>query len=239
MRAAGGIRRDMSPGRRVIASAPESDTEAVTYKVGDKVEAKFGGGDKWYKGVIVRANRDGSYAIDYEDGDKELRVPTSLMRAAGRPRSRSPGKGGFDTDDDLAVSFKRGDHIEARYRGGRRWLPGRVFRDNRDGTYDIRYDDGDEEKGVASSMIRAKPRGRADTFDSDADVAVNYKVGDKVEAKFGGGDKWYKGVIVRANRDGSYAIDYEDGDKELRVPTSLMRAAGRPRSRSPGKGGFD
>ena len=60
---------------------------------------------------------------------------------------------------------------------------------NRDGTYDVRYDDGDEERRVESRMIRrlggaSSPRGRG-AMDSDADES--YKMGDKVEARFKGG----------------------------------------------------
>jgi hypothetical protein len=45
------------------------------------VEARFGGEDEWYKGEIKEANLDCTYAIEYEDGDKEEKVARSLIRA--------------------------------------------------------------------------------------------------------------------------------------------------------------
>ena len=45
--------------------------------------------------------------------------------------------------DDM---FEEGDKVEALYKGkGTKWFSGVVKRVNRDGTYEIRYDDGDNE----------------------------------------------------------------------------------------------
>ena len=42
--------------------------------------------------------------------------------------------------------FEEGDKVEALYKGkGTKWFSGVVKRVNRDGTYEIRYDDGDNE----------------------------------------------------------------------------------------------
>ena len=40
--------------------------------------------------------------------------------------------------------------VEADYKG-KGYYPGRIKRDNRDGTYDINYDDGEKEIGVRPS----------------------------------------------------------------------------------------
>ena len=44
--------------------------------------------------------------------------------------------------------------VEARYRGKSRYYPGKISRDNRDGTYDINYDDGEREMGVREELIK-------------------------------------------------------------------------------------
>jgi hypothetical protein len=91
-----------------------------------------------------------------------------------------------------------GDKIEARYRGGPKWFPGRCVGDNRDGTYDIRYNDGDDEKKVPGHMIR-KIGGGDDsnhTGSSNNENSVNsFRIGDKIEARYQGGSKWFKGRI--------------------------------------------
>ncbi len=50
--------------------------------------------------------------------------------------------------------FREGDKIEARYRGGSKYYPGKISYDNRNGTYDIDYDDGEKERRVEASLIR-------------------------------------------------------------------------------------
>ena len=46
------------------------------------VEARHGGGAKYYPGKIARDNRDGTYDVDYNDGDKENNVPASRIKCA-------------------------------------------------------------------------------------------------------------------------------------------------------------
>lgn len=54
-----------------------------------------------------------------------------------------------------AVSFKPGDRIEARWKRGSLWYPGRVGTVNADGTYAVEYDDGDREPRVGPELVRA------------------------------------------------------------------------------------
>ena len=77
-------------------------------EVGDKIEARFGGRSRWFKGKISRKNRDGSYDVLYNDGDRERGVKSDLIRRIGgsssSSRSKSPGrsssKGNKDTDNE-------------------------------------------------------------------------------------------------------------------------------------------
>src|SRR3546814_9015562 len=46
------------------------------------------------------------------------------------------------------------DLVEARFRGGARWYGARVTAKNRDGTYDLHYDDGDDERRIDTKLIR-------------------------------------------------------------------------------------
>ena len=58
---------DTFPGGRTPAKAPQ-------LKEGQDVEARFGGEGEWFPGTIKTINADGSYDIDYADGDKETKV---------------------------------------------------------------------------------------------------------------------------------------------------------------------
>ena len=230
-----GGRRSASPKKRDPFDS-ETEAEDTSFREGDKVEARFGGGQEYYPGVIARKNRDGTYAIDYADGDNEGRVKANYIRKVGGRRSASPRKRDpFDSETE-GETFRRGDKVEARYRG--RWLPARVLRHNsRDGTYDVKFDGGDEASGLHAREVRARPgAAKQDPFDSETEAEdTSFREGDKVEARFGGGQEYYPGVIARKNRDGTYAIDYADGDNEGRVKANYIRKVGGRRSASPRK----
>jgi Ca2+-binding EF-hand superfamily protein len=115
----------------------------VSFREGDKVEAKFGGGDDYFPGVISRKNRDGSYAIDYNDGDNESRVAAKLIRKKGGRASASRR--------DIS-NFVRGDKVLANYRD--KWRKGKVLKSHRDGTYDIRFDVGKDVEGIEARDVK-------------------------------------------------------------------------------------
>ena len=50
---------------------------------GAKVEAKLGGKGKWYPGKIEAVNGDGTFAILFDDGDKEPSAKAADVRAVG------------------------------------------------------------------------------------------------------------------------------------------------------------
>lgn len=133
-----------------------------------------------------------------------------------------------------------GDVLEAQWKGRPAWYRGAVRNVCEDGAYDVAYEDGDYEEGVSRHFIR-RPRVllgnvAADPFANDLavpkfgdgsdgesdeaeapqfyrpDQGFNPAVGDKVEAKWHGGFNWYRGFIERVNDDGSFAIQYDDGD---------------------------
>ena len=95
-------------------------------------------------------NTDGTYDIEYDDGDTERRVRKSLVRKVGGDSKRKSKSKYDDTEDDNEIS--RGDRVEARYRGKSKWYKGKITRVNSDDTYDIEYDDGDTERRVKDLM---------------------------------------------------------------------------------------
>ncbi|CAB1107264.1 unnamed protein product [Ectocarpus sp. CCAP 1310/34] len=225
--------------------------DSMEFAEGDRVEARFGGRSRWYKATVERKNRDGTYCLIYADGDEERAVDKSLMRridnGGGLPRSgsRSPGRrvvSGVESETDSATgkTFRVGDDVEARYKGGRKWYPGVVRRVNRDGTMDITYKDGDSERDVDPSLVRSKGGVSVDSLASSS-ADTGFSRGDKVEARFGGRSRWFKATVERENRDGTYHLLYVDGDEERAVEKHLIRriegvgsstADGRAASRS-------
>lgn len=217
---------------QTVSTADADGKNAVEYREGDHVEAKFGGRSRWFKAKVARKNRDGTYHLIYVDGDEEREVDTSLMRRIGEYDARD-SKGGsragastsrnVETDTDIGRKKQRriGDDIEARYKKGKRWYPGVIRAVNRDGTYDIRYKDGDTERDVEPSFVRGK--GEASTSSLESSDSIDFLEGDKVEARFGGRSRWFKATVERKNRDGTYFLRYIDGDEERAVEKDLIR----------------
>jgi len=110
--------------------------------------------------------------------------------------------------------IEEGSRVEANYRDRGKYYPGRVKRDRRDGTYDIDYNDGEQEMRVPADMIR---------LPDEPGATAAPDVGDKVEANFKGRGKWFPGIVKRLRFDGSYDIHYDDGEIEIEVPADLVR----------------
>jgi Ca2+-binding EF-hand superfamily protein len=184
------------------------------------VEAKFKGGSKWFKARVVEVNRDGSYSLRYDDGDEDAKVPPENVRSVdgsgGETKTNEPSSSAAAASETLRM----GDKVEAKFKGGAKWFGARVLSVNRDGTYSLRYDDGDEDSRVPASDVRSVGGSGGKLSKASSESFVR---GDRVEAKFKGGSKWFKARVVEVNRDGSYSLRYDDGDEDAKVPPENVR----------------
>merc|ERR1711916_399877 len=108
----------------------------------------------------------GTYDIKFDDGERKRGVKKSEI------------KGGEDEDDDESdfddrsssrkstKKYRRGDRVEAKVKGWTKYYGGEVTRVNDDGTYDIKFDDGERKRGVKTSEIKG---GKDDDDESDYD----------------------------------------------------------------------
>jgi len=286
------------------------------FRIGETVEARFGGKAKWFGGAIAQDNGNGTYAIRYHDGDMEpsvafVRRPQQAAAAAARPlgsdatsaaEAASPtpaatastaiedrlnkqtaepssdatvlcdqpaaslaksqktppppsADNGDDDDENPAVptgkfntdaqtreqivagetqatesdesevatdaSFEVGDVVDALFGGGKKYFTGKVVKSHGDCTYTILYNDGDTETAVPEKFMCAVAK------------EGQFRIGETVEARFGGKAKWFGGAIAQDNGNGTYAIRYHDGDMEpsvafVRRPQQAAAAAARP-----------
>jgi hypothetical protein len=51
--------------------------------------------------------------------------------------------------------LEAGDRAETRFRGKSKWFKGRILKSHGDGTFDVRYDDGDRETNVNADLIQS------------------------------------------------------------------------------------
>lgn len=218
--------RDTKPTHRRDSSLESLSSNATgLYRMGDKVEARFRGGSRWFKATVEKENLDGTYNLHYADGDKERSVSKDMIKSLALTSDEAKGVTGKQT----AEVHRVGDEIEARYKRGRKWFPGIIRAVNLDGTYFVRYKDGDTERDVQASLVRRAATSRVDSLDSEEDSV--FRVGDKVEARFGGRSRWYEATVERKNRDGTYHLLYADGDEEKSVEKRLMREMGGGRKK--------
>ena len=91
--------------------------------------------------------------------------------------------------------IKRGDRVEAKVKGWTKYYGGEVTRVNDDGTYDIKFDDGERKRGVKKSQIKGGEDEDDDEsdFDDRSSSRKCTRCGDRVEAKVNG---WTKYITV-------------------------------------------
>ena len=196
-----------------------SATQSIIFAVDQKVEGNFGGNGAFYPGVVESVNDDGTYNIRYDDGDSEANVAATLIRPRPEPSAASATQ---------SIIFAVDQKVEGNFGGNGAFYPGVVESVNDDGTYNIRYDDGDSEANVAATLIRPRPEPSA----ASATQSIIFAVDQKVEGNFGGNGAFYPGVVESVNDDGTYNIRYDDGDSEANVAATLIRPRPEPSAAS-------
>ena len=216
----------------------ELDKEVAEFGVGDAVEAKYRG-KRYYSGKITRKRFDGSYDIDYDDGDRELGVSRELIKPATETHEQNKNAPGLvhngiqqDLDQDLSI----GTRIEARFRGKSKFFPGQITKCREGNLFDILYDDGEKELRVSKDLIVSREKKQMQQLVrpgfvgsiSDSSITLDNSmtkldVGSEVEALYHGGDTFYAGKITRKRFDGTFDINYVDGDREVGVPKDSIR----------------
>eukprot|EP00941_MAST-03F_sp_MAST-3F-sp1_P004980 g4980.t1 len=105
-------------------------------------------------------------------------------------------------------SFRLYTNVLARFAGGVEEFPGKISKVRKDGTFDIKYDDGDTETGVAKEFIRVRPmkpkvkgkkqkekkiKSNQKTEKLESNGKNNkFQFGDEVECNFKGLGEWVR-----------------------------------------------
>ena len=143
-------------------------------EVGAAVEANFRGAGLWAPGTIKRDRGDGSYDVKYQDGEFETRVPAALIRRqglsiAGNAMDKNPSRRQGHEQQLYNHPLEVGAAVEANFRGAGLWAPGTIKRDRGDGSYDVKYQDGEFETRVPAALIRRQGLSIATDDDDDDD----------------------------------------------------------------------
>ena len=138
-----------------------------------------------------------------------------------------------DVQEEPKVGFVVGAKVLVNYRKSGNFFPGKLAKENENGTFDIAYDDGDSEKQVKRNMIQplgldgqplpldqekeqsSPEKEKVRGADSASPAAL--AVGCRVEVRFRGKGNWYKGRLVAEDGHGTFSVAYDDGDSEDNV----------------------
>jgi len=155
----------------------------ASWTVGDSVYATWTfGSSYYYPGQISAYNTvTGAYGIAFSDNTKASNENSTQIYLTTR-----------------AGMFGLGDAIAARWNGGM-FFNGKISFVNKNGTFNVAFNDGSKLAGVNSSSIILIKRNTA------------FSVGDQISATWKGGFIWYSGTIAQVNPDGTYYIKYSDG----------------------------
>lgn len=118
--------------------------------------------------------------------------------------------------------FNVGDKVMATWGGDDKWFPGTITEVTEDGLCSILYNDGDAEKRKDPIYIRARQVQAEPPRTSSTDQV--FKIGDKVEAAWQGGEKWFWGTVTEVTESGLYNIRYDDGDTETGKEAKFIRS---------------
>jgi len=125
---------------RIMGEIAAAETGAEVFAIDERVDVRWRKGERWYSGRVSFIAANGTYSIEYDDGDRESGVTAEYMQRHRRPP---------------VVRYQQDERVEARWRRRNVYFPGRVVAiyENLE-AYDIVYDDGDIEFRVSYELMR-------------------------------------------------------------------------------------
>jgi hypothetical protein len=192
-------------------SNSNADTGRMSnYNIGTKVDGLVhlkSGKTRWYSGTVESVNHDGTYNVNYDDGDSQANKPHTDLRASKKlPRNivknkepqqtpkKSPNSSSIDVDElnNKLLSISKSRSSEGSPPNG---------------------------KSRPEIVVTTQP----DRFELDDLV-------DGLVTLANGTSRWYPGKIVAVNLDDTYDIKYSDGDYNSGKHIDEIRFTKRKRS---------
>eukprot|EP00980_Cylindrotheca_fusiformis_P007570 scaffold1580_cov116-Cylindrotheca_fusiformis.AAC.5 len=156
---------------------------------------------EWYRGKIVdAASNEGTYSVLYDDGDID---DTLFPRCVRR-----------------FVAYEIDENVEVRPEDDGVWYEGSIVNVKAGNLYDVEVEEGPVFHNLPQSALRRRRRHSVENIVPD--------IGMKVLARFDEGDEYYSGIIVADNGDGTFSIQYDDGDFESSVKARMIEWMDEP-----------
>merc|ERR1712072_867899 len=197
----------------------------------------------------------GTYDIRFVDGERKSGVKKKQIKTKEKPKKKKSKRRDDDSDDadtsDAEDEISRGDKVEAKCTGWTKYYSGEVTKVNRDGTYDIRFVDGERKSGVKKTQIKTKEipkESDMSAFRKKSNVGVKsrgnsrrkkYYKGQTVMVSNSDGRFTKEASIKKVNVDGTYDVLYRSsGERELQLPSHRIKEKGGGSLKSSGRSGL-
>jgi hypothetical protein len=130
----------------------------VPYHVGEMIQVRKNP-EEFIDGTIwkIYQNEDDDDEDDEEDEEEDEDEDEEEFLFDVKLEGSNTVLGGIHPRDVRRfdnTALKKGARIAAKYKDGDKWFPGKIHRVNPDGSYWVRYMDGDNEKKVPRERIR-------------------------------------------------------------------------------------
>ena len=126
---------------------PSKTTPSLTrnkIEQGNQIKAKVDGWTNFYPGKITMVNNDGTYDIQFQDGEQKKNVLEAQIQGSI-----------ISTPANQILSARnKGDRVKAKVSGWKKFYSGSIVLVNKNGTYDIKFEDGEQKLGVTESQIQ-------------------------------------------------------------------------------------
>ena len=187
------------------------------------IEVKYDGqDDRWVRAKLLGEGPNETVDVMYEDSrDIDYNIPIKFIRPV---KSSAASKKTFKkstkniTSDEL---MKKDIFIEVNIDDNGKWKIAKLLSEGKNDTVNVMYDDDKEEYSVPIKNIR--PLLVQNKKITKNENKIKFTIGTKVLCNFETTGRFYPGVIKSINSDGSYEIDYDDGDYETNVTINNIK----------------
>ncbi|GBG33484.1 Calmodulin [Hondaea fermentalgiana] len=188
------FRAAAGPDEQEDGGGQDSNGAEHEFVLGARVEAKVDGWSTFYKGVIVRVNKDGTFAVDFDDGESIDVVQAGQMRVLACENKVKPGQ-----RVRVSLAVWNGQAFE-----------GIVKAVKGPGACEIHFDDGEKVEYVPIDFVQ--PLQETSKGGNGPLPSSKFARGDKVSAQLDGWDQEYEGIVDGCSGSGVYKVLFDDGE---------------------------
>ena len=199
--------------KSAAANEENNNVTSSSFQVGQRVRARFAGKGHFYNGKITSDNGDGTYGIEYDDGDWEDELNGEFIQTIEKIKIKKPASSSTVVEEEQFVV----NTVD----------PKEISNEN---NINIVNTSSDKQKVVEEAqklgygLTTNNKKSAAANEENNNVTSSSFQVGQRVRARFAGKGHFYNGKITSDNGDGTYGIEYDDGDWEDELNGEFIQA---------------